>query len=116
MANLFGGAPGRFATMTVTLNGTTASTSAEVGNGRLVGVIVPGTWTASTLTFEVSVDGASWGTLDNMSGIVTTPTLAANDRVSLDPTDFYPWPWVRVKSTTSQDAERVVTLVVVPIS
>lgn len=79
----------------------------------LVGIILPGTWTASDLTFQVSMDGTAWHDLYTDTGLYTYPTagLAAGAASMFNPELFYAWDYVRIKSVTDQAADRTVTLI-----
>ena len=84
------------------------------GERQLVGIQMPAAWTAAGVSFAVSADGTTWVPLywDDSEYVVDA---AASRGISLEPSAFAGWPYVRVRSGTAgtpvnQDAER--TLVV----
>jgi hypothetical protein len=114
---------------TVTLKGSTVVQDVVIANGQslsgtialgaggerqLVGLQMPAAWTAASLTFAVSFDGATFVPLywDGAEyTILAAGGAAASLGVSLEPSAFAGWPFVRVRSGTSgtpvnQGAER----------
>lgn len=86
----------------------------DAGRRTLIGIQMPGTWTAASLTFAVSHDGTTFVPLYWDGGeytIAAAGGAAASLGVSLDPSAFAGWPFVRVRSGTAgspvnQGAER----------
>ena len=103
----------------VIANGESLSGTVPLGAGarQLVGVIVPNEWTEADLSFAVNADnGTGWHRLkwDGAEYVVALDGIGG-DAISLEPSVFAGWPYVRVRSGTAgtpvnQDAER--TLVV----
>lgn len=79
----------------------------------LIAIVLPGTWTASDLTFKVSTDGAVFHDLYTSTGLYTFPTagLAAGGASMLDAALLRGWDYVQVRSVTDQAADRVLTLI-----
>lgn len=75
-------------TQTATI-GTGASLSQQIDLGAmtLVGIVMPASWTAAGLTFQVSADGGvTWVEHYGSSGTETTFTVAASQYIAIDPT------------------------------
>jgi len=101
----------------VIANGQSLSGTIALGAGgerQLVGLQMPAAWTAASLTFAVSFDGTTFVPLywDGAEyTILAAGGAAASLGVSLEPSAFAGWPFVRVRSGTSgapvnQGAER----------
>jgi hypothetical protein len=113
---------GRVTAGTVVIaNGASLSGDVALGTGgerQLVGIQMPAAWTAASLTFAVSSDGVTFVPLywDGAEYVIAAGGgAAASLGVSLEPSAFAGWPFVRVRSGTvgvpvNQGAER--TLVV----
>lgn len=97
-------------------NGASLSGEVVIPDGLApVGIIMPGTWTTATLSFEVSYDGTTFSPLFDGSGEIN-PAAAASRYISLDPTKFRGVSRMKVRSGTSasavaQGADRVLTVV-----
>lgn len=100
-------------------NGASLSSAADFGTmGRLLALIMPATWDAATITFQVSDDGVNFQNLRDDAGNETTWTViaAANYGARMDMARvFSRWQWVKVRSGTSgapvnQTAQRTITL------
>lgn len=83
----------------------------------VVGIEMPGAWTAAQLTFQVSTDGVTFKNLFNNAGSeLTTTGAAVNLVLHLDWTQFVGIRYLRVRSGTSgtpvnQLADRVLNLI-----
>ena len=77
------------------------------GDRQMVGMQMPAAWTAADVTFAVSHDGTTFVPL-HWSGAEYTIAAAggadASLGVSLEPSAFAGWPFVRVRSGTSAAA------------
>lgn len=99
-------------------SGASLSDAIHLDERQLVGIQMPAAWTAASLTFAVSADGVTFVPLywDGAEyTIAAAGGAAASLGVSLEPSAFAGWPFVKVRSGTSgtpvnQGAER--TLVV----
>ena len=104
----------------VIANGASLSATVALGSGvrQLVGIQMPAAWTAASLTFAVSSDDATFVPLywdGSEYTVAAAGGAAASLGVSLEPSAFASWPFVRIRSGTvgtpvNQGAER--TLVV----
>lgn len=111
-------------TTTVTIaNGASLSDAADLDQYTLAAVVLPGTWTAAGLTFQVTYDGTNYFDLsDYFDGEVTvSSTIAvASKAISLRPSQFLRVAGVKVRSGTSgtpvnQGGARILTLVYSPL-
>lgn len=97
----------RIDTLTIAASGTVSS-SVEIGNWVPVGVGFPSAWTAGDYSIQVSLDGATWWTLPASAG---TFTGAADQYQPVDPSLFLGVRYVRIVSTPTQVAERLLKVV-----
>ena len=105
----------------VIANGESLSAAVALGTGgarQLVGIQMPAAWTTASLTFAVSFDGTTYVPLYWDGAEYTILAAGGADAslgVSLEPSAFAGWPFVKVRSgvaatAVNQGAER--TLVV----
>lgn len=89
------------------------SSPVSLAGRSLVGIILPDTWTASDLTFKVSIDGTAYHDLYTSTGLYTYPTagLAAGEASRFNADALRGWNYIQVRSVTDQAADRVLTLV-----
>lgn len=105
----------------VIANGESLSDAVELGEGnqQLVGIQLPSTWTDASLTFAVSPNGTTYTPLYWNGAEYTIEAAggaAASSAVSLEPSAFAGWPYVKIRSGTSgvavnQGAERTLLCV-----
>ena len=106
-------------TTTVTIaNGASLSGAVDLGGRKLVGIIMPDTWTAAGLTFQGSIDGTNFFNVYDGSS-ERTVNVAASYYSALALSDWVGFRWIKIRSGTAasavnQAAERVLTLVVQP--
>lgn len=104
---------------------TGAALSAGVGLGAkaLVGIVMPATWDAAALTFQVSTDGGTtWQEMQSTSAVISF-TAAASQFLAVDPALWRGVNMVKVRSGTSGapvnqttgGTDRIVGLLVKPI-
>ncbi len=98
-------------------SGASLSGAVAFGDGVLAGILMPAAWTAAALTFEGSVDGATFKPLHDDVGTEIQFTVDADRIVIVAPYDFSALRFLKVRSGTSaaavnQAAERVLTLLV----
>ena len=77
------------------------------GRFQLVAIQMPAAWTAASLTFAVSFDGTTFVPLHWAGAeytILAAGGAAASLGVSLEPSAFAGWPFVRVRSGTAATA------------
>jgi hypothetical protein len=87
----------------VIANGTSFSTAIDLGDSQLSAVWMPAAWTAASVTFEVSLDGATWRNLYFGAGVLTVAAAggaAANLTFSVARDPFIGWRYVRIRSGT----------------
>lgn len=102
-------------------NGASLSDAGNLGPFRLVGIVMPATWTAANLTFQVSDDaGTTYNNLYDDLGTEVTVTAAASRYIALDPAVFAGINYLKVRSGTSgsavnQGGDRTITLVTRPV-
>jgi hypothetical protein len=90
----------------------------SAGERQLTGIQMPAAWTAASLTFAVSHDGVTFVPLywDGAEyAIAAAGGAAASLGVSLEPSAFAGWPFVRIRSGTAaaavnQAAERTLAV------
>ncbi len=110
-------------TTTVTLpSGGTVTPSVELGNGStaevgatLVGILIPSALdTPTDLTIEVSTDNVTFSTSmgdgsNNLAGVFSN--AVPGRAIYLPPQIMRPWRYMRIRSSLTQTANRVFTLV-----
>lgn len=87
----------------------------------LVGLQMPAAWTAAVLTFQASIDGATYADLYDEDGAEVTVQADASRAIVLDPASWAGFRYLRIRSGTSaaavnQDAERSITLSLRPVA
>lgn len=98
-------------------SGTSLSAEADIGSKLLVGVVMPATWDAASVTFQVSLDGGqTFLDLHNVTAEVSL-VAAASQFIALDPAAYRGVNAIKVRSGTSasavnQTADRIVGLAV----
>jgi len=85
----------------VIADGESLSDAIELGidGKRLCGVIVPSTITGTTMSFEVSTDGVTYGAFQR-NGEEYTETITAGKPHGIDLGVFYGWPFVKLRMGT----------------
>lgn len=88
------------------------STSVNVENMLLCGIVFPATMTGSAITFDYSVDNSSWVDVFNTSGTEISYTVSAGNVISFDPNDwaFASNGYLRVTSGGTEAADRKIKL------
>ena len=107
----------RQAIVTIPANTTLSTASPDIKNEQLVGVILPAGWDAAALTFQASINGATWGNVFTASGELSFPTadVAAGNVLAFDTHVTPAIRFVQVRSgvtatPVNQTADRVITL------
>lgn len=99
------------------------SSAIDLGGRGLTAIIIPSTWvTATVVTFQVSIDGATYyNVYYNASGTLTeySVPVAASRYIPMDQTKFFGVRFLKIRSGTSgsptnqtEDAGVVIPLVV----
>lgn len=100
--------------------GASLSGSVATGVDTLVGISMPATWTAATLTFQVSPDGGTtWQELYDGAGNEISITAAANQFIQMTSYLWRGMNMFKVRSGTlavpvAQSAAAVITLIARP--
>ncbi len=109
----------QLATVTATIaSGASLSGAADLGTGRLVGLIMPAAWTTAAITFQGSADGANYFDLydDNIERAIASGSALASRFIALPIADWLMIRSVKLRSGSSaspvpQGADRAITLV-----
>lgn len=86
----------------------------------LVGIVMPAAWDTAALTFQVSLDGATFQNAYVAAGTEVSVTAAAATTIALDPATWLHAPILKIRSGTAaspvnQTAARTLTLILRPI-
>jgi hypothetical protein len=79
----------------------TISGDVDLGSSRLVGIAVPDSWQAASITFQVSADCSVYWDLYDATGTEYTVTAAAERHIAIPLADFIGVRCLRVRSGTS---------------
>jgi hypothetical protein len=106
-------------TFTIANNASLSDAAVNLGGVRCAGIVMPAAWTAASLTFLVSVDGATYYPL-YVSASEFAVTVAASQYVALNPDNFTGIRFLQIRSGTvgspvNQGAERTVMVVTIPV-
>lgn len=92
----------------VTIPISTTTSGVITTNGMsLVGIYMPATFTGTSITFTACATlGGTYSPMNNKSGPVSY-TVAANEYIAIDPTDFYGVEFFKIVSGSTEGAARV---------
>lgn len=98
-------------------NGANLSAAINIVGSGIVRITTPSAWTAANLTFQVSHDGTTFNNLYDQYGSEYTVVAAASRAITLQPSDFAGFNYIKVRSGTSgtpvtQAADRSLILAV----
>lgn len=79
------------------------SSSIDLGTGRLVAILYPGTWTAAALTFQASTDNSTFGDIYD-AATERNYTVTAGKYVVLSPIDWISVRYLKLRSGTAASA------------
>lgn len=106
---------------TVTIaSGASLSGGRSLGPTTLMGILLPASFTGTSITFQVSRDGDTWGNLyDNDAEV--SHTAAGGIAITVNAFTFTPWSFVKIRSgtagsPTTEAAPRSIVLVSLPIN
>lgn len=108
---------GNLVTVSVTIaSGASLSSAVDLLKYSLVGIQMPGTWTAANLTFQGSYDGSTFANLYDETQEVTLTSPTASVYIVLDPAKYLSLRSLKVRSGTSgtpvnQGADRALQLI-----
>jgi len=111
------GAIGLTQTSVTIASGQSLSAAIPIGEDIPVGIVMPATWTAAALTFQVSVDGGTtWVEMYDNTGTAVSLTVDINRYVQLAASSWFGINHIKIRSGTSgspvtQGADRILTLV-----
>lgn len=99
---------------TVTILSGAALGASFIGDGRLVAIQMPAAWTAANLTFQGSMDGATYCDMYDNSGTEVNIPAGASQYILIPDLKAA---WIKVRSGTTgtpvnQGADRVIQLYV----
>jgi hypothetical protein len=92
-------------------NGAQESTAVDLGSGTLCGVIIPGTFTGTVMTFLAVEDSTSYAIYDAEGAADYSIAVAASKFVPVDTTKFVAVRNLKVKSWSVEGGARTVKLV-----
>jgi hypothetical protein len=83
-------------------DGQSLSGPVNLGGLRLFGIVMPSTWTAANLSFQMSPDGGnSWVNLYDGEGDEYVVTAGTSRFIICDPYAFAAVPWIQLRSGTA---------------
>lgn len=94
-----------------------SASSGDLGQGRLVGILMPAGWDAATLSFQGSIDGTTYGEIFSDAGVAASMVVAASQLIQVQNAAFWlAARYIKVRSGTSatavnQTANRTLTLI-----
>jgi hypothetical protein len=92
------------------------SSAVTIGSMTICGLIMPATWTAATLSMEMSIDnGVTWHQVYDNDGTQIVLTVDASRYVKLDPADFAGINTLRLVSSADQAEERTIVIAARPV-
>ncbi len=104
--------------VTIAHDGSLSGASADLGSAGIARIIMPATWDAAVLTFQVSQDNSTWNNLYDANGTEYTVQAAASRSIILPPADFVGIRYIKVRSGTAGSAvtqtsagDRIISLV-----
>lgn len=101
-------------------NNAALSGTIDIGTNSLFAIVMPASWTAANLTFQVSADGANFFDLYDDAGTEVTFTAAASRVIqNSNPGRWLGFRYLKVRSGTSgtpvnQGGARSLTIIGVP--
>ena len=98
-----------FQPLTIASSATT-SDAVILGGKVLVGLVMPGTFTGTTITFTVSHDGTTYQALYDDTNTQVSMTVAASRNYAL-PDTLAAWPYFKIVSGSSEGGARTLYVV-----
>lgn len=92
-------------------NAAQLSTAIENKYGAELGVVLPATFTGSSLTFEVSADGSTFQPLYDKQHQAVSMSVSQGHSYAL-PAELLPWPHFKIKSGSSEGGARTLIVVI----
>lgn len=107
-----------FKQQTIANGAAITATGFDVGVGAFVtGILMPASWTAASLSFQVSIDSANFYDLYDTAGSEVVVAAAASRVITVPATLLLGFRYIKVRSGTTgtpvnQGADRTITLIV----
>lgn len=96
-------------------NGQQVSQAIDMAGNTLTGLIMPSSFTGTSITFQSSVDNTTFIDMYDTAGNALSVTVAANRWVAFAPQDFAGVRYLKLKSGSAEAADRSITLVLRPV-
>lgn len=101
----------RSTTVTITGGQTVSAASQDIGEFAVVALLLPAAFTGTSVSFQVSADGSTFGVLTRPDGATYSVPVAASLAIPVHGGLFQPWRYVKVVSSGAEGADRIVRLV-----
>ncbi len=97
-------------------NAASLSAAVDLSGAGVLRILMPASWTAANVTFQVSQDNSTFYDLYDRSGNEVVVTAAASRAIIMVPSDFAGFRYLKIRSGTSgtpvaQGGSRTVTLI-----
>lgn len=101
---------GQVAPITATIaNGQTTSGAIDARGLSQIGLVMPSAFTGTTISFNVSADGATYQALYDATNTLVSVTVAASRSYAL-PSTLLAWPYFKIVSGSAEAAARTLTI------
>ena len=98
------------------LNTATESAAIDISGTTLVGFVIPAAFQGTTISFQVSIDGATFFTLDDYQGNVVTITgITAGNAVNWQRGDLSPWQHLKLVAGSAQNSDIEIQCITEPV-
>lgn len=95
---------------------TTISEAIDLGGDALAGLIMPSAFTGTAITYQVSNDKeGTYVVLNDDAGNAVSTTVAPSKAITLNPTTFYGWRYIKLVSGSAEAADRTIILATRPV-
>jgi hypothetical protein len=106
--------PNRYPTVTIA-SGQTVSAAIDLTEYTLVGIIMPSTFTGTTMTFQASADNSTFVAMKDTSGSTISYTVGTSRYIPLDPSIFAGIRFLKLVSGSSEGQDDIIALAVRPV-
>jgi len=97
-------------TTAIIASGQTKSNGVDFVDAAFGGLVLPASFTGTTLTFEVSADNTTYQALTDRYGAAISMTVAQGKSYPL-PSELAGWPWFKIVSGSTEAVDRTITIV-----
>lgn len=98
--------------LTATISsGQTESTAVPLYGCNMVALIMPASFTGTTVTFKGSNDGTNYVPLYNASGTQLSASVGTSRAVCFTASDFAGWKYIKIISGSSEGGDREIEIV-----